>query len=143
MMTTHTGGCMCQAIRFEITGEFLGSGACYCRECQYTCGGGPANAVVVQKWQMKLLKGQPHTHWTKSETGNPIGRSFCAVCGTPLFGMNESRPDYLPIMVGALDDPSEFRPMALSWVSSAQPWHRFDPELPKFDKNIPEPPAKG
>ena len=41
------GGCQCGAIRYRIEGEFMGSGACHCRSCQYSTGGGPNYATTT------------------------------------------------------------------------------------------------
>lgn len=133
----RTAQCLCGAIKLEITGEPLGSGACFCPECQKTAGGGPAYAAVFEKDTVRIV-GEPAVHWTMSKTGNRIGRAFCPDCGTPLFGLNEAKPGYMPVMAGALDDPAEFKIMALSWVKTAQPWHHLDPGVPAFDGNIPE-----
>lgn len=132
-----TGGCLCGKIRFSIQGESIGSGACYCKDCQAACGGAPAYAAVFQKADFTLIQGEAKLFWTESETGNRIGRAFCGDCGTPLYGLNESRPDYLPVMAGALDDNSQFKVMALSWVSAAKSWHSLDPGASQFEKNIP------
>ncbi len=134
---THTGGCQCGAIRFTIEGDSLASGACYCPDCQKACGGAPAYAAVFTADQFKIAQGEPRMHYVTSETGNKVGRAFCPDCGTPLYGTNDSRPDYMPVMLGALDDPSGFTMMAYSWASTAQPWHDMKDSIPTFDKNIP------
>lgn len=132
-----TGGCLCGAIRFTVEGDSLGSGACFCLDCQASNGGAPAYGAVYQKGDFTLILGEPKIYWSQSETGNRIGRAFCPECGTNIYGINESRPDYLPISAGALDDNSDFKVMALSWVSTAKPWHTLDPNIPAFEKNIP------
>jgi len=131
------GGCLCGAIRFSITGKSMGSGACFCLDCQASNGGAPAYAAVHQKSDFLLEKGEPKVYWSQSETGNRIGRAFCADCGASIYGINESRPDYLPITARALDDNSDFKVMALSWVSTTKPWHTLDSNIPAFEKNIP------
>lgn len=45
--------------------------------------------------------------------------------------------DFLSIMAGSLDDPSEFRPAMDLYVASAQPWDYMNPDLPKFSKSPP------
>lgn len=132
-----TGGCLCGTVRFSIDEDSIGSGACYCTDCQATCGGAPAYAAVFETNKFKVTQGAPKVYWTTSETGNRIGRAFCPDCGTPVYGINESRPDYRPVMAGALDDTSTFHVIALSWVSAAKPWHTLDAAIPAFDKNIP------
>jgi len=45
-MTSHEGGCLCGAVRFTVVGDPVVAGACYCRDCQYASGGGPAYGMV-------------------------------------------------------------------------------------------------
>lgn len=40
------GGCLCGAVRFQISAEPIIGGACYCRDCQKTSGGAEAHGVM-------------------------------------------------------------------------------------------------
>jgi hypothetical protein len=59
-----------------------------------------------------------------SAKGNRVARWFCEACGTPLFTKNEKYPEFLPVKVGNLDDPSQFHVQANIWGTSAQSRHR-------------------
>src|ERR1700759_2143433 len=37
---THTGGCLCGAVRYEASGEPTMMGYCYCKDCQKASGSG-------------------------------------------------------------------------------------------------------
>jgi hypothetical protein len=134
-MTNITGGCLCGAVRYEITGKPKLAVSCHCRECQYVSGGAPAYALILLADHVTITKGSAKEHWTLSAKGNRIARLFCEECGTPLFAKNEQHPQFLTVKVGSLDDPSGFRPQANIWVKSAQPWHDLDPAVPRFDRD--------
>lgn len=131
---TMTGGCMCGAVRYEVSGEPVTSFVCHCRACQYVSGGAGANVMVINRADLRLTRGQPRTYWSTSDSGAQIGRQFCETCGTPVFSDLESQPDLLVLKVGSLDDPGPFKPAANLWANAAQPWHRMDDEIPSFPK---------
>ncbi|KAG1525004.1 hypothetical protein G6F50_018486 [Rhizopus delemar] len=63
-------------------------------------------------------------------------RSFCAACGTPLFGGSEGM-GYEVVRAGSLDDPEAFHAKASLWTSSAPSWHHVDRSVPHFPRNAP------
>ncbi|MEW6282775.1 MAG: GFA family protein [Candidatus Eremiobacterota bacterium] len=130
-----TGGCMCGKIRYTVEGGPLGAGQCYCRDCQYTCGGSPACAFVVTRSSLQV-HGTPRVYRSRTARGGEAMRSFCPDCGTPLFGEKSSTPQIVSIMAGSLDDPDLFAPQAVSWAESAPCWAYLDPRLPRFPRDI-------
>ena len=133
-MAVMKGGCRCGAIRYEVSGEPVGSLLCHCRDCQYAAGGGPAHDMAMPRQSVTVIKGEPRAYWSTADSGKRVGRLFCATCGTPLLTELEGFPDLRIVAVGSLDDPSVFKPRASIWTSSAQPWSHIDPALPKFEK---------
>ncbi len=134
----HTGGCLCGAIRFEIAADPLTGVSCHCRDCQYVSGGAEANIAVFPRAAFTLRQGTERVYRSTADSGREIWRSFCPVCGTPLFSGGEAHPDLLFVRAGCLDDPSAFQRRLHIWTDSAPSWHRMDDDLPKFPKNPPE-----
>lgn len=135
MDTPIEGGCMCGAIRFELSEDPLAFVACHCRECQYVSGGAPAFSVQVKRSAITVLKGTPRVFESDSETGNKVFRSFCADCGTPLFAGSERRPEFQALKAGALDDSNGLTLQAHFWTTSAPDWAHIDHDIPKFETN--------
>ena len=131
-MVNRTGGCLCGAVRYELTAEPVFQVACHCRDCQYTSGGAPTLAMIVPRPALSVTKGQARTHWVEGENGGKVGRSFCETCGSPLF--SEPSGGIAVIKVGSLDDPSGFSPQAYIWTKSAQPYHHMVEGVPRFAK---------
>lgn len=134
-MDLYTGGCLCGDVRYEVSAEPVGAGQCYCRDCQYTAGGGPANGFVVPRSALRVVQGEPRAYESPTAAGNRARRFFCPRCGTPLFGDKTSAPDFVAVMAGTLDDPSRFRPTLVSWTDTAPPWAHLDPRLERFPRN--------
>jgi hypothetical protein len=139
-MATIEGGCACGAVRFEITEPLMGSGVCHCRACQYAAGGPPTYVVLAPKLGFKVTKGTPKVFTSKGDSGGEVGRAFCGECGTPLYSVPGMMTPFVPVKVGALDDPSGFQPQIHLYTEAAQPWHLMHEGLPQFPKMPPMPP---
>jgi len=133
-----TGGCQCGAVRYAITDEPITAASCHCRDCQYSSGGAPAHALIFPTGSITLLRGSPKEHRYRGESGHIVMRSFCADCGTPLFG-NSAGMGYDIVRAGSLDDPEAFRARASLWTDSAPSWHHVDRSVPHFPRNSPAP----
>ena len=134
-MSNLTGGCLCGAVRYELSGTVQIELSCHCRDCQYVSGGAPTHVIIMRSEDVTITKGQAKEYWNTSAKGRRVARLFCEHCGVPLFAKNEKHPQYLAVKVGSLDDPSGFRPQANIWTKSAQPWHHLDTAISRFKEN--------
>ncbi len=134
MPAPYQGGCLCGAIRYEVTSEPIAVALCHCRDCQYVSGGEPAAVVLVARNALAITKGKPKGYTVKGDSGKNVTRQFCETCGTPLFSDIESNPAVWAVKAGSLDDPSWAKPGVIVYTSSAQPWAHMDPALPQFPK---------
>src|SRR5258708_19008025 len=107
MAAQMTGGCMCGAVRYEVSADPAMAVNCYCRDCQHASGGGSAQVMLVQKQAFKLTKGELKQHEVKGDSGNKVTRGFCANCGSPVLTTLEAMPAMLGIKAGSLDDTSK------------------------------------
>jgi len=136
-----TGGCLCGAVRYEISGEPVTMRVCWCKDCQRLAAGNGAANVLFQRDSVKI-SGTPATFSKQADSGNVIDRKFCAACGTQMFGETAARPNFIVVRAGTLDDPSIFKPLANIWTISAPAWVCMDESIPKFEKQAPPPGAK-
>ncbi len=134
-MAKLTGGCLCGAVRFEVVGDAVVSGGCYCRDCQAVAGGGAAYGMMFPAEALTITRGETRRFTSKAASGNDVHRDFCPACGVHLFSHNSGLTAFRAIKVGVLDDPSVFQSQGNVWAASAQPWHRPEPDLPRWDKN--------
>lgn len=89
------GSCLCQGMRFEITGTHSKVGICHCSLCRKTSGTGSSAAIVVAYDQLTWLAGQ------ELVTSGPK-HSFCRVCGAHAPDSNPRKTVYV-VPVGVLD----------------------------------------
>jgi hypothetical protein len=136
-----TGGCACDAIRYECTAEPFIMLNCHCRDCQRASGGAFASGALVPQDSFKFTKGEPRYYLTLSDAGGRHKRGFCPQCGSRLTAAEnpEANKGFIGIAAASLDDPSWFKPEMDIWTADAQPWDQMDPKLPKYDKYPPPP----
>ncbi len=131
MTRLREGGCLCRAIRYQVNGDPIIGGACYCRDCQHISGGAPAHGLMFPADALIVIEGMLSTFCLDVASGNTVYRQFCPTCGVHLFSWNSQAPELRSIKVGTFDDPSDYQSQGSLWVRSAQPWHRPDPDLPQ------------
>jgi hypothetical protein len=117
-----TGGCQCGAVRYTAsqTVKFRGY-ACHCTQCQSQTG----SAFALQLWLLAddlkvegdLIEGQ----FVKPD-GNVVSMFACPHCFSRIYGVNNSRPQFLVLRAGTLDDSASFTPDFHLWTRSKQPW---------------------
>jgi hypothetical protein len=128
-----SGGCLCGKVRFEIAAEGpVAARHCWCRVCQYLGAGGGTVNVVFPKEGLKVT-GETAVFTLIADSGSVMHRTFCPSCGTPLFSAAESRPNFIIVRAGSLDDRELGRPGAIIWTKSAPKWACFDPALPQAE----------
>jgi len=110
----HAGGCLCGAVRLEMSGEPYRVGVCHCLDCRKHHGAVfstfavfPADAVVVT-----------------GETRSCRDRYFCPVCGSSVFSCSA---DEVEVPLGAFDAPNQMKPTYEIWTRRRENW------LPPFD----------
>jgi hypothetical protein len=136
MSDTYTGGCGCGAIRYEIPSEPFFQNHCQCRDCQRKSGTGHGSYLSFAANSVKL-SGEA-TQWDMvGDSGNVKTRAFCPRCGSPVYLRFSAMPQIFAVHAASLDDPSRYKPQAVTYRMRAQAWDYLDPTLPAFDKMPP------
>lgn len=136
MSEPYTGGCACGAIRYEISGEPIFMNDCQCRDCQRKSGTGHGSYLTFPAAGVNLA-GDAAQWDLVGDSGNTKTRGFCARCGSPVYLRFSAMPQIFTVHAASLDDPSRYKPQAVTYRGRALAWDRVDPELPAFDKMPP------
>lgn len=131
MSETHTGGCLCGAVRYEAQGPAINVRVCHCRLCQKAIGAA-FNARALFAIPAVSISGPVAT--AKSSEG--LQRGFCQACGTTIFSRREA-VGVMGLTHGSLDQPDDFPPTEHIWVSSKQAWLKLDDGLPQHAEGPP------
>jgi hypothetical protein len=114
------GGCLCGAVRFEITAEFLSAGYCHCTHCQRRTGTASSANGRVPQAGFEILKGAEQLRSYQPEGGVP--KLFCASCGSALFSGDPFSDAEVAVRLGTLDREPGIRPQYRQFVDSAASW---------------------
>jgi hypothetical protein len=90
--------------------------------------------IVVPESAFRLIKGELKYHAVVGDSGNEVGRGFCASCGAPIATRLAAMPDVMAIKAASLDEPARFKPTMNIYLSSAQPWAQLAQGLQNFEK---------
>jgi hypothetical protein len=136
MSEAYTGGCACEAIRYEISGEPLVMVDCQCRDCQRKSGTGHGSYLAFPRTNVRL-SGEAK-HWDLvGDSGNVKTRAFCPQCGSPVYMTFVANPAVFAVHAASLDDPARYKPQMVTYAVRGHAWDKLDPALPKFDRMPP------
>ena len=99
-MTSHTGGCACGQVRYELTAAPARMLNCHCRDCQRASGSAFAAILIVPADGLRL-SGELRYHAATSERDTRIERGFCPTCGSPIAGKLGARSDVVFLRLSA------------------------------------------
>ena len=145
-MTTHTGGCLCGAFRYEIDGAPLSSSVCHCRSCRLGSGAPTVGWLVVERARFRVAAGALQT----IRSSPPVERAFCPRCGTPITYVHDDNPGFVELTTATLDRPDAFPPTHEIWLSEKIAWVATDPARRHFPREtedaalrvFPQPPDR-
>lgn len=127
----YKGGCMCGAVRFEISGPLRNVVYCHCSQCRKLHGTPFASNAGVESKHFKLISGEDQL--TGYEIVPGIVKSFCKRCGSPITGRNAKQPDMVRIRLGSIETEITERPSAHIFASSKASWDQICDGLPQYD----------
>lgn len=145
--TANTGGCLCGAIRFEVTETPYWAGYCHCAMCKKAFGGPFGLFVNFRKSGVTFVRGLPSVY-PSSKSGE---RGFCSNCGTPLFMQVRqdsperdvkssltgaqfaglTRGDFIALSLGSFDHPEEWSPQEHLFIEHKLNWLHLEDGLPR------------
>jgi hypothetical protein len=131
-----TGGCLCGAVRFEVTEPLVSSGYCHCTRCQRRTGTAASPGARIAPGSLRVLAGAEHIKAYEPDDG--FAKVFCSACGSALWSQSQEDPEVVSIRLGALDDDPGIRPTYRQFVAYAAPWEPIpDDGLERFPESRP------
>jgi hypothetical protein len=116
-----TGGCLCGAIRFELTEPALVAGYCHCTRCQRRTGTAASASARVDGRSLRLLAGEELLKgWRHADGGHE--KLFCRECGSHLFSRDPDDHRQMSVRMGAFDGDPGVRPSWRQYVAYAAVW---------------------
>ncbi len=131
-----TGSCGCGAVAFEVAAPLVWAAYCHCTRCQKRTGTAVQASARAEPGSVTVTQGEQHLRdWTPPEG---LAKTFCAECGSHLFGRDPERTEVSIVRMAAIDGDPGVRPQARQFVAYAAPWEPIpDDGLPRFDERLP------
>ena len=132
-MATHTGGCLCGAIRYEITGDPVRAANCHCDEYRKATGASFATVAFFKEEDVKVTQGTPKQIRHPADSGNTMLKEFCGDRGSQVLGAGSGSPWVRSVRVGSLDDASFVVPQMDLYTGKALPFSRLSEATEHFE----------
>lgn len=121
-----TGGCLCGAVRYEVSGPMRPVVNCHCTMCRRTSGHFAAFTAAHPEALTLIESGG--LRWYRSSA--EARRGFCEVCGSQLFWEPVSG-DRVSIAAGTLDPPTGLDTAVHVFVENAGDYYTISDGLPR------------
>ena len=131
-----TGGCVCGAVRFEVTEPLVAAGYCHCTRCRRRTGTAASPQARIVPGSLRILQGEESIRAYVPDAG--AEKMFCVGCGSALWSRGADDPEYISIRLGAFDGDPGVRPSYHQFVAYAAPWEPLpDDGLPRYPERRP------
>jgi hypothetical protein len=132
-MNVQRGGCLCGAVRYEVSGQPVRTGACHCRYCQQRTGSafGISHYFDADAVRFNDAPRSSYTHHS-DESGRTLQQDFCPRCGSVVSWVAEAIPGARAIAGGSLDNPDAYPVRRHIWLRSAHAWVEPPAEVDQY-----------
>lgn len=136
-MTALTGGCLCGAVRWELSQPPRYASYCHCTRCQKRTGNAySANARSVPG-SFRIVAGEERVRRWRHPDGGWL-KAFCGECGSPLFSQDPDDPDRVGVRMGSFDADPGVELTHHQYVAYAASWEPLaDDGLPRHPEARP------
>ena len=124
-----TGGCMCGAVRYAVTGHPSRVLHCHCQSCRSHTGAPMATLAVFRADQVQF-SGDARKPY-KSAPG--VERAFCTTCGTSMTWETDFGDEgpICALHISTFDNPEAMTPTGHSFYTERLPWFDIADDLPR------------
>lgn len=131
------GGCLCGAVKYEVTGAPKRFYHCHCSRCRKVSGTGHASNLFLQPAALTWLNGEERVRAFKVPEAKRFTNTFSTDCGSRLPRQPKDS-DMVMIPAGSLDDAAPITPQAHIFSESRVHWSCTDGELPAYPEFPPQ-----
>ena len=132
-----SGGCLCGAVRFELSEPPRAAGYCHCTRCQRRTGTASSAQARIDGRTFLYLSGEEAVKCWRHPDGG-FEKGFCGDCGSHLFARDPDDPKQMSIRMSAFDEDPGVRPGFRAYVAYAAPWEPIpDDGLERHDEAKP------
>jgi len=120
-MQDRKGGCLCGAVRYVLKGEPRAVLLCHCTHCQKQSGSFVSFNLLLREADYEQ-QGETNIFVDEGDSGQPVNRHFCGLCGSPIVVKPASLPGKVVLKAGTLDSLDGLLPQAEIYTDHAAKW---------------------
>jgi len=125
------GGCLCGAVRLEVTPPLGRAGYCHCTRCQRRTGTAASAQVRLAPGSLRITAGARLVKSWRPPGG--FTKEFCGTCGSHLWSRDPDSGEVFSVRMGAFDTDPGVKPSFRQFVDDAAPWEPLpDDGLERF-----------
>ena len=110
-----SGGCLCGAVRYQVSGNIKAVANCHCSMCRRHSGAAFLTYAAVETEAFTIEQGRTVPY---RSSGDAVC-SHCGTCGSPLTFTFDSDPGTVWLTAGSFDDPNAVAPMENWYVKTS------------------------
>jgi hypothetical protein len=130
-----TGGCMCGAVRWELSAPPIGAAYCHCTRCRRRTGSSVSVTALISADTLTITAGEELLAAYAPETG--WHKYFCRECGSAVLTRNPDDATVVGIRMGGFDGDPGVRPAFHQFTAYAPVWAPVpDDGLPRFEERV-------
>jgi len=126
------GKCLCGAVRYAVTDEFVYAANCHCSNCRRTTGSAFKPFAGIERDKLALTEGEQNLLIFGDQSAHD---AHCGLCGSLLYSLVRDGAFFHVAMGTLVDDPS-IRPAAHIFVGSKAGWFTITDDLPQYEEHI-------
>ena len=132
---SRTGGCLCGAVRWRLSGPALGAGCCHCKRCQRRTGTAFSLTVLTAPGSFSLIQGE--SELKSYSAGDGWTKHFCGECGSQVMTTNPDDPEALALRMGGFDGDPGVQIFFHQYTNYAPAWAPVaDDGLPRYPERV-------
>jgi hypothetical protein len=124
------GGCLCGAVRYEITAPLENAEHCHCSMCRKAHGAAFSTNALVPTDRLAVTSGAAFI--SEYQSSPKRRKCFCSNCGSQLFIRRLDRPELTVVTLGTVDGDPHTLPGRHVFVASKAPWYAIADALPQL-----------
>ena len=94
-----TGGCLCGAVRFEVSEPLVSASYCHCTRCQKRTGTAASPQARIVPGSLRITAGEDLVRAYEPPDGFP--KAFCSGCGSALWSVNPRTNEIASVRMSA------------------------------------------
>jgi len=123
MNASFTASCLCGGIQLSYSGELGPANYCHCADCRRITGSAFNIGVRVYREHLVVkTTAELRSYKSANAAGREIERCFCGTCGSPIFTVHASKPEFAWVKAGIIDQPELVQPAYENWIRDKVNW---------------------